>query len=423
MAFEASSTLPNVMEENNGVIGECGNDSDAIDNSSSDNSDDDRRDNHHHYRPTEDVCGNGARVYTNDLIYTLEWHDDKPYVKPIPLGNDEYCRHKKYDTTQERLKSFNESAWATVCPVSALDLAEAGFFRDLSATYTDGTICFYCGVTLYDWKKGDVPLWEHIRHYERCSFAFRTLLREQIQHQQPPTPQQRQRHSSQSSRSLPPLSSLSNVRFVGVTVRTTTDDDSNSDVSYRHERRRVMTFFHLDAPLRSMPSSKFMAAAGFYYVGHGDDVRCFACNRIFGNWTRQTNPREVHARLSPYCPFVRGIDCDNVPMLPFCRDRAIVDSSSSPPSYREATTTKYPRYADLLTRQRTFPPSWNLSRAMAHAGFFQPNDTQIMCYACGGSLRYSNITMENEKLTPKELHTLKFPFCSINNDSPIDLTV
>lgn len=49
---------------------------------------------------------------------------------------------------------------------------------------------------------------------------------------------------------------------------------------------------------------KALSAAGFYYMGIDDKVKCFSCGCIIGDWNFTDNPWEEHAFWSPSCKFV-----------------------------------------------------------------------------------------------------------------------
>ncbi|CAF1261846.1 unnamed protein product [Adineta steineri] len=50
-----------------------------------------------------------------------------------------------------------------------------------------------------------------------------------------------------------------------------------------------------------------MNAAGFYYTGHADTVRCDTCGLEVSEWTLDMRPFTIHSQRSPTCDFVRSI--------------------------------------------------------------------------------------------------------------------
>ncbi|CAL1538191.1 unnamed protein product [Lymnaea stagnalis] len=47
-----------------------------------------------------------------------------------------------------------------------------------------------------------------------------------------------------------------------------------------------------------------LAAAGFWYLGEGDRVRCFFCGGGVRNWLPEDDPMSEHRRIFPTCGFV-----------------------------------------------------------------------------------------------------------------------
>jgi hypothetical protein len=58
-------------------------------------------------------------------------------------------------------------------------------------------------------------------------------------------------------------------------------------------------------PLSFMDKNE-MAAAGFYFTGFGDMVRCPFCKVLMGYWKSGDNPFFDHKRRSPDCDFANG---------------------------------------------------------------------------------------------------------------------
>uniref|UniRef100_A0A8C0APW7 RING-type E3 ubiquitin transferase n=1 Tax=Buteo japonicus TaxID=224669 RepID=A0A8C0APW7_9AVES len=64
-----------------------------------------------------------------------------------------------------RLRTFWR--WPGTSPVSARDLAKAGFFF---VGPRDEVQCFCCGGVLKDWRPGDCPIAEHLKFFPSCKF-------------------------------------------------------------------------------------------------------------------------------------------------------------------------------------------------------------------------------------------------------------
>ncbi|GFO17516.1 baculoviral iap repeat-containing protein 7 [Plakobranchus ocellatus] len=86
----------------------------------------------------------------------------------------------------------------------------------------------------------------------------------------------------------------------------------------REERWRLHTFAKY--PHNTAKSAFLLAEAGFAYIGNGkgsdDTVICFFCQGMKTNWREDEDIKEAHRTMSPNCPMVTGIHCDNVPYVP-----------------------------------------------------------------------------------------------------------
>ena len=75
------------------------------------------------------------------------------------------------------------------------------------------------------------------------------------------------------------------------------DDEMDTEV------KRLSSFKNW--PASSPIKPKDLAAAGFYFVGRDDQVRCFRCDLYLRKWEKDDVPWEEHKRNRPRCPFVR----------------------------------------------------------------------------------------------------------------------
>lgn len=72
---------------------------------------------------------------------------------------------------------------------------------------------------------------------------------------------------------------------------------------YRLEEARLESFRNW--PIRWIDAEKFVAA-GFYYTGIRDAVKCFVCNIEISEWQYNDDPMSEHQRWSSRCDFVRN---------------------------------------------------------------------------------------------------------------------
>lgn len=233
-------------------------------------------------------------------------------------------------------------------------------------------------------------------------------------------------HCNNHQDNLSSLKSSSNQRYSQFQRSPTphhmsVDEVDNRD--YRLEEHRLQSFANWPVPY--MDPAK-LAAAGFYYTGEGDKVRCFECKVEICEWVEGDNPMADHQRWQEECRFIRKIPCGNVPIgespnsvpLPRPRSRDVCgpygieyrpnaspDCHSAPTEFQLPSTARlgslglgrakgpaYPEYASYDARLRTFE-SWPKSmpqtkESLADAGFYYTGKgDQTLCYHCGGGLK------------------------------------
>lgn len=161
-----------------------------------------------------------------------------------------------------------------------------------------------------------------------------------------------------------------------------------------------------------------LAAAGFYYTGVNDVVRCFECHVELDKWRETDDPVAIHELCSSKCRFVRNIPCGNTPIgigaghevaqstigearsleydlgydsASLHRDIPVYFGNSAAPrmvSLEDLVGSKYPEYARYEDRLRSFE-TWPATTAqtkeqMASAGFYYSGKgDETICYYCG----------------------------------------
>ncbi|XP_043681230.1 putative inhibitor of apoptosis [Vespula pensylvanica] len=211
--------------------------------------------------------------------------------------------------------------------------------------------------------------------------------------------------------------------------------DEVDNVGYRFESERLRSFENWPVPYIEPEK---LAAAGFYYLGEGDKVKCFECNIEICQWVENDDPMEDHKRWSSKCRFIKKQPCGNVPIgadpntIPPVRSSLDVCGIYHQNSGNDTLTaelqllstaklnamglgrTKGPLHPDFVSydaRLKTFD-TWPRSMPqtkehLAHAGFhYTGNGDQTLCYHCGGGLK----DWEPED-DPWEEHAKWFPKC------------
>ncbi|CAO2636188.1 Baculoviral IAP repeat-containing protein 3 [Lemmus lemmus] len=274
----------------------------------------------------------------------------------------------KYDFSCELYRLSTYSAFPAGVPVSERSLARAGFYY---TGVNDKVKCFCCGLMLDNWKQGDSPVEKHRQLYPSCSFV-QTL-----------NPASRPEASPQTSlpSAVPSLStSLENTGYFSGSYSSFPSDPvnfrANQDCpalrtspyhsAMNTEKARLLTY--QTWPL-SFLSPAELARAGFYYVGPGDRVACFACGGKLSNWEPKDDAMSEHRRHFPNCPFLK-------------------DSSQSASRYTVSNLSMQ----TLTARARTFF-NWPSSalvhpQQLASAGFYYTGHSDdVKCFCCDGGLR------------------------------------
>uniref|UniRef100_A0A3P8YRG2 RING-type E3 ubiquitin transferase n=1 Tax=Esox lucius TaxID=8010 RepID=A0A3P8YRG2_ESOLU len=166
------------------------------------------------------------------------------------------CHNPSMRREQDRLDSFHSWTLTIILPT---ELAKAGFYY---LGQGDRVACFTCGGQLSNWEPGDRAVSEHQRHYPNCRF---------VRGDRAPGPG--------------PLG-LSNV----------------SNPAMQQSEDRLLTFVQWPSRIPVRPDQ--LAAAGFYYVGRNDDVKCFCCDGGLRCWESGDDPWVEHAKWFPRCEYL-----------------------------------------------------------------------------------------------------------------------
>ncbi|XP_042538921.1 baculoviral IAP repeat-containing protein 2 [Dipodomys spectabilis] len=307
------------------------------------------------HKTTSQSCLISARCIMEDRTFLSNWTEDKQKMK--------------YDFSCELYRMSTYSTFPTGVPVSERSLARAGFY------YTgvkDKVKCFCCGLMLDNWKRGDSPAGKHKQLYPSCSFA-QSLTSATLQSTSKNTSPVR----SASAHSLsPPLehSSLFSGSYSSLPPnplhsRAVEDLSPLRTNFYSYamstEEARVLTYNGW--PL-SFLSPLELARAGFYYIGPGDRVACFACGGKLSNWEPKDDAMSEHRRHFPHCPFLEN----SLETLRFSISNLSMQTHAA--------------------RMRTFmywPPTVAVQpERLASAGFYYVDrNDDVKCFCCDGGLR------------------------------------
>ncbi|XP_050397969.1 neurofilament heavy polypeptide-like [Patella vulgata] len=161
----------------------------------------------------------------------------------------------------DRLKTF--STWPLSRP-SALSLVRCGFYYTLR---NDEVQCCECKQTIKHWARKQHPYIEHYKVNRYCRFV---------------------------------------QQFKGVVSSYSPSDNVFSYTSfYADITSRLSSFISYEHHFNQ--SKEALSNSGFYYVGPGDAVKCFECEKIFKDWDECFVPLCEHHIRSPKCKFIRSL--------------------------------------------------------------------------------------------------------------------
>jgi hypothetical protein len=95
------------------------------------------------------------------------------------------------------------------------------------------------------------------------------------------------------------------------TVRDVKENLEHAKMKY--EKNRIESFRNWPVPFVNV---RELAQNGFYYIDYKDVVECTFCNVQVHDWEADDVIANEHKRWAPYCPLVRRIETDNIPLQP-----------------------------------------------------------------------------------------------------------
>lgn len=211
----------------------------------------------------------------------------------------------------ERLKTFSGF------PCDFMDknmLAKTGMY------YTgmdDKCKCYFCDVEIGRWERHDCPIGEHMRFSQNCPLLRRRhtdnvpLDNDSLNAALPPASYDV--CGSNDSLMVPP------AVVTPVDVNNSSDDVPPSPASstrtyypdhpeYAVISARLRSFADWPRNMKQKPAE--LSAAGFFYTGVGDRVKCFSCGGGLKDWDDGDQPWEQHALWLSKCNFLKLIKGD-----------------------------------------------------------------------------------------------------------------
>ncbi|BFZ24863.1 hypothetical protein BsWGS_27902 [Bradybaena similaris] len=171
-----------------------------------------------------------------------------------------------------RRRTF-DGHWSARYFVQPDDLAHHGF---IYCGPDDKVMCVFCLKTLWHWEEGDSVEKEHKRHYPNCPF-----VRGKCHHLNVP------------------INSFE--ALLGLQMKT----GKQNLPHHMNYSDRLKTYQNW--PKRDVLRPESLAEAGLFYLGEGDQVRCFSCEKVLSNWKPGDDPWCEHARISPGCSYIQSV--------------------------------------------------------------------------------------------------------------------
>ena len=260
-------------------------------------------------------------------------------------------------------------------PVSPLSLVAAGFHY---LGQSDKVKCFCCNGTVLSWERGDDPMVEHRRHFPNCSFVKNPQRSANVTF----------RFGEHVKATRNETGKLDSANGGGI------EEDSVTFNSYRPQRnpnipkyipeemiyevKRLETLKHW--PLKHKIDINPVATDGLYYVFEGDKLKCAFCNGAMINWDDCDIPAQEHRKyFRDKCPFIKGHQTKNVPIIKTDKDRNQYDALN--------IVTERPRHQNKASEEARLQSFCNWAfervqsaRTLAKAGFFSTGKTHYSHY-------------------------------------------
>ncbi|XP_015599777.1 baculoviral IAP repeat-containing protein 7-A [Cephus cinctus] len=187
----------------------------------------------------------------------------------------------EYRTEAQRLQSFTN--WPIPSIISPERLAKSGFYYLQQADVVE---CAFCRGVIRKWEAGDDPDRVHRISFPTCDFYMHQDDNEVVSAEK----------VELGNVKLSP-GATSNFKELGIQAHTAPRQPKHATFE-----GRLRTFQGWPENLRQTP--EMLAQAGFYYVGSGDQVRCFHCDGGLRNWEVTDDAWTEHAKWFPRCGFV-----------------------------------------------------------------------------------------------------------------------
>lgn len=186
---------------------------------------------------------------------------------------------------QERLLTY--SRWPHNNPMQPQKLAAAGFYF-IGPDYVK---CAFCCGTIHVLLTSDIPMVEHANYYPDCPFVIGAFTYKGRNAGNVPL--------EDEAVHMPSFVSLGSESHTLKDLGIVTGKPRHPLYATEFQRMETFRGFPTNCPV----SPVALAAAGFFYTGRADCVRCFYCDLGLRMWVDGDDPWDEHIHWNPQCYF------------------------------------------------------------------------------------------------------------------------
>ncbi|XP_059154553.1 baculoviral IAP repeat-containing protein 2-like isoform X2 [Physella acuta] len=215
----------------------------------------------------------------------------------------------EYNSLLSRLATFRRAVTGAIGDVYVSELADAGFFF---STQHSTIICIGCRKTHAISHFTSDPA-DRQYHERNCVYASQVtgfgdqLVRANVEatsdsRENNYNDVQNRIYSDSSSRPNPTQVVQETLRPVAQ-AQDTRAYSHPSNPAYITLKKRLESFTQWPSTHIHQPAD--LAAAGFFYAGYADCVRCYQCGLGLKSWKPGDDIHEQHKKFRPHCPFLQ----------------------------------------------------------------------------------------------------------------------
>ena len=210
----------------------------------------------------------------------------------VPMKGEQKWKpfHHHMASLRNRVQSFQD--WPDQVSIRIWRLVRSGFFYWGQG---DTVVCFHCGVTVFNWDKSQDVDKEHRKYNENCIYWKMVCSPNEVARMEVPA------FLCHNLQSKAKISSFSppNFSFGDMELEMFWSPVNEEMMSLE---KRVETFKNWPPQMTQRPMD--LAWSGFYYLGCGDQIKCFQCGLGLNYLDKDDDINLDHKKYSPDCKYV-----------------------------------------------------------------------------------------------------------------------